>query len=842
MKLKTKITFFTLATVLTIFILAMGINTLIFYNQAKEFRDREIDSSISFFLSEINNATSKTEIVGQDIAQAGEIVYNIKSKEKPKDSLTIILREKMKNFPNLVGGGIWYEPNILGEKYLGPYASWKDNNVEVTWEYSNESYNYFNQSWYKFALPEKWNRATPRTAPRYRTAPYIDTLGNEKVIFITLCTIMYDRTNKIIGISTIDWTLQSIKTLLSKLDITKSSFAVLIDKENKKILFHPEEIYLLKDYRELPWLKNNDFKEIQKNIITTEEKISINNQAYTLYQTESDANFILVVAVNEKEAYSVIEGIIVRNTVLTIITFLFIGVMISFIVGRSVQPLMSIIDVLRGISSGEKSLKDRIKIKSKDEFGELANTYNRMADTIEHQNAEIKEYTETLEDKVKIRTNELNQTLQEVTILKMQQDGDYFLTSLLLKPLGVNRTQADTVKVEFFVKQKKEFEFKKNKNEIGGDLCVADSFSLGSRKYSVFLNADAMGKSIQGAGGALILGSVFHAIVERTKVSKSIMSYTPERWMKNTFIELHKTFETFDGSMLVSMILGLVDNENGFCYLINAEHPFAVLYRDAKASFIQTRSFYRKLGTPDTQGGIIVDTFQILPGDVLILGSDGRDDIYMGKDSLGGRIINEDENLFLSIVETSDGKLRTIKENLEKQGEITDDLSLLRLEYIGEHLNNQTLSNSAKRLVQSARDYEKDGNNQKAMEALDEANIINPDHPEILREMMKVYLNTKSYVRICDLAIPYINIRPDDLDMLYLVSYCLKKLKKYESALDYAERLKIREPSNILYMLNLAEIHLVMGNTHKAQEIADCIRNIEVDNDKLLLLDEAIQN
>lgn len=842
MKLKTKITFLTLATVLTIFIIAMGINTLIFYAQAKEFRDREINSSISFFLSEINNATSKTEIVGQDIAQAGEIVYNIKSSEKPKDSLATILREKMKNFPNLIGGGIWYEPNLLGEKYLGPYASWKDNRVEVTWEYSNASYDYFNQSWYQFALPDKWNRQTPRTEPRYRTAPYMDTLANEKVIFITLCTIMYDKTQKIIGMSTIDWTLQSLKGLLLKLDITKSSFAVLIDKESKKILFHPEESLLLKDYRELLWLKNNDFKEIQKNRITIEDKVHINNEAYTLYLTETDAKFVLVVSVNEEEAYAVIEGIIIRNIILTIITLVLIGIMISFIVGKSVQPLMSIIDVLRGIASGQKTLKDRIKIKSKDEFGELANTYNRMADTIERQNFEIKEYTENLEDKVKVRTNELNQTLEEVTKLKMQQDGDYFLTSLLLKPLGINRIQADTVKVDFLVKQKKEFEFKKNKNEIGGDLCAADSFTLSNRKYSVFLNADAMGKSIQGAGGALILGSVFHAIVERTKLSKSVMSYTPERWMKNTFIELHKTFETFDGSMLVSMILGLVDNENGFCYLINAEHPFAVLYRDEKASFIQTKSFYRKLGTPDAQGGIVVDTFQILSGDVLLLGSDGRDDIYIGKDAGGQRVINEDENLFLSIVEASDGKLQNIKENLLKQGEITDDLSLLRLEYIGESMQNQVLSNSAKRLIQVARDYEKDGNNQKAMEALDEANIINPDHPDILREMMKVYLNTKSYVKIYELALPYISMRPDDLDMLYLVSYCHKKLKRYESALDYAERLKIREPNNILYMVNLAEIHLVMGNTHKAQEIADYLRTIDADNDKLFLLEEAIQN
>jgi hypothetical protein len=841
MKLKTKITLSTLVTVLTIFVLAMGINTFIFYNQAKEFRDKEIHSSISFFLSEINNATTNTEIVGQDIAQAGEIVFNIKSSEKPKDTLTSILVSKLKNFPNLIGGGIWFEPGLFGEKYLGPYAVWKDNKVEVTWEYSNETYNYLKQNWYTYALPENWNRLTPRPETKYRTAPYLDKLGEERVVFITLCTIMYDKSRKIIGMSTIDWTLKSVKELLSKLDITKSSFAVLIDKESKKILFHPDEAFVLKDYRELSWLKNNDFNDVKKNEITLEDKVHILEQAHTLYFTETDANFILVVAINQREAYSVIGGIIVRNSILTIITLVLIGIMISLIVGRSVQPLMNIIEVLRGIASGKKSLKERIKIKSRDEFGELANTYNSMADTIERQNLEIKEYTENLEDKVKERTNELNLSLQEVTKLKMQQDGDYFLTSLLLKPLGRNRIDADTVKVDFLVKQKKEFEFKKNKNEIGGDLCTADSIFLGGKKYSIFLNADAMGKSIQGAGGALILGSVFHAIVERTKLSKAVMSYTPERWIKNTFIELHKTFETFDGSMLVSMILGLVDNDNGFCYFINAEHPFAVLYRDGKASFLETKSFYRKLGTTDTQGGIVVDTFQILSGDILLIGSDGRDDISISNAIDGTRVMNENENLFLGTVESSDGDLIRIYENLQKLGEITDDLSLLRLEYIGSPLAKQSLSSSEKKMLKSARELQRQGNNQRAIEVLEKANVLNPDHPDIIREMMKVYLNTKSYVKICELAIPYISMRPDDTDMIYLTSYCMKKLKKYDSAIDYAERLKIRDPRNVIYMINLAEINLALGNITKAQEIADFIRTIEEDNPKLLLLEASIR-
>ena len=43
-------------------------------------------------------------------------------------------------------------------------------------------------------------------------------------------------------------------------------------------------------------------------------------------------------------------------------------------------------------------------------------------------------------------------------------------------------------------------------------------------------------------------------------------------------------------------------------------------------------------------------------------------------------------------------------------------------------------------------------------------------------------------------------------------------------------------------MINLAEIHLVMGNISKAEEIAEYIRTLGGDNEKLLLLEEAIAN
>ncbi|HRP68892.1 MAG TPA: ABC transporter substrate-binding protein, partial [Turneriella sp.] len=92
-----------------------------------------------------------------------------------------------------------------------------------------------------------------------------------------------------------------------------------------------------------------------------------------------------------------------------------------------------------------------------------------------------------LEDKVVQRTSELSKTLDEVQRLKQIQDGDYFLTTLLLQPLGLNQVESEKFSVEVFSRQKKKFTFKKKTYEIGGDLNIAYTVALREKKYTFIL-------------------------------------------------------------------------------------------------------------------------------------------------------------------------------------------------------------------------------------------------------------------------------------------------------------------------------------------------------------------
>ncbi len=489
-----------------------------------------------------------------------------------------------------------------------------------------------------------------------------------------------------------------------------------------------------------------------------------------------------------------------------------------FFLGALVRPLEALLRGVGKVNEGDLSVE--VPIKVDDEIGYLSRSFNSMVASIRHAQARLKEYADHLEEKVTQRTQELKSTLDQVQALKQQQDGDYFLTSLLIKPLNVNRTENERVAVDFLLKQKKQFEFRQRNSEIGGDICMARHIALRGRNYTVFLNADAMGKSMQGASGALVLGSVFESIITRTRLSSEARSIYPERWLKNAFIELHKVFESFDGCMLISLVAGLIDESNGFVYYVNAEHPFTVLYRNGRAGFIEEELTFRKLGTSGMQGELFVSTFQLRPGDVLIAGSDGRDDILLGVDETSGdRIINEDENRFLMVVEEANADLDRIQVLLESMGQLTDDLSLLRVVYTGEELNLERDTELAREALAEARRFAREGDWAGAVRTLQAAQNIMPENLRILRELAGALYKQRNYAHASRAFSAYMDLNPGDTEMIYIASVVEKKLRNYELSADLGERVRVREPGHVKNLVHLADIYLRLKAPERAMKL-----------------------
>jgi tetratricopeptide (TPR) repeat protein len=390
-------------------------------------------------------------------------------------------------------------------------------------------------------------------------------------------------------------------------------------------------------------------------------------------------------------------------------------------------------------------------------------------------------------------SSRLTGSLEEIRALKQAQDGDYFLTARLVNPFMQHSGDGldPRIRADFLVRQKKRFAFKKWKGEIGGDYCKLDTLTLADQKYVFFINADAMGKSLQGAGGVLVLASAFSALLERARTEPENLQ--PEEWLGRTIGELNKLFLSFDGAMLVSLAMGLFDAATGTVYYVNLEHPRAVLVRNGKPDFFEPEMHGRKLGTSDLPVDFSISVTQLFPGDTLLIGSDGRDDVVLdGRQEVtdlepekGERYINYDEHRFIELVALHGTDIRLLEQAIAQEADLVDDLSLMSLAYLGP--------------VVSPYD--------------------NAAYDQGLRDA-RALLRAKDFSAALKALAELVALRPDRTDGMFSMVTALARLGEYTRARQLSRRIAWREPRHAKNLLQLAALEAKTGETGRARQLA----------------------
>ena len=431
--------------------------------------------------------------------------------------------------------------------------------------------------------------------------------------------------------------------------------------------------------------------------------------------------------------------------------------------------------------------------------------------------ARAEELTHDLERKVLERTESLQATLDEIHELKLKQDADYFLTSRLLGPLGGNFSSHDSIDVQLLVRQKKRFRFKKWEAELGGDLSAAHTIVLRGRSYTAFLNGDAMGKSMQGAGGAIVLGTAFKAQITRTQTSALAQDRAPEWWLKSCFRELQSVFVSFDGQMLASAIVGLLDNESGVLYHINAEHPPAVHLRGGVARYLHGAAPLMKLGIEERLGTLQVATHRLKPGDIVICGTDGRDDLEVTRD--GHRRLNEDEQLFLEVVERTGGDLSAIHAGLARAGSFTDDLSLLRVGFFPETaVESSDVDSGLVQRIEKAERAVATGQFSSALATLQPL-LTGRGNSGALRLAARAAVALEEYELAAQYLARYVDQHPADTDALYLAGFAHNAFDDAPRAAEYCERVRTRNRTMLRNLITLADAHRKLFHRDRATKI-----------------------
>jgi two-component system NtrC family sensor kinase len=103
--------------------------------------------------------------------------------------------------------------------------------------------------------------------------------------------------------------------------------------------------------------------------------------------------------------------IFIIGVTIIVILLSFLGTFlgIRFFITRPFRPLISGIErIVRG------DLSHRVEVKSKDEIGEFASSFNQMTQALKESKEELEEYSRTLEQKVEQRTKQLKLAQQQI--------------------------------------------------------------------------------------------------------------------------------------------------------------------------------------------------------------------------------------------------------------------------------------------------------------------------------------------------------------------------------------------------------------------------------------------
>lgn len=379
-----------IGVVFVILIVGLGtaMNAFIIKSALIRTKDRDLENVFRYYIEKINTTTNEMIANGVSVALTGELLYQVYERQQtviPDDVIERFLIRKVEKMPQIIGSGLWYEPYLLGgRRFFGPYAYWDQNRVRITWEYNTPVYNYHEREWYTIAIPREWDRSARRDHQVYITRPYRDTLNGVPATFVTMSIPMYSAQGRIIGVSTTDWTIETIQkhlAFLKRFSYTPRSFIMLVSGVDGKIIFHTNQRHIMANVADMPLARVFDLHTIATGTTKTIRNVMLDAESYDVLARRSDAGFLFFLAVPPSELYAdVVMNMIVFSLMSAVLIGLLGVVLVRFVNSSIIKRILRInariTEIEKGDYTGDLSFKER------DELAHIADNINHMSSTI----------------------------------------------------------------------------------------------------------------------------------------------------------------------------------------------------------------------------------------------------------------------------------------------------------------------------------------------------------------------------------------------------------------------------------------------------------------------------
>ena len=245
---------------------------------------------------------------------------------------------------------------------------------------------------------------------------------------------------------------------------------------------------------------------------------------------------------NMRREIAEMQRIVVLLTVLVVAA----GVMLTiFLVNIFIRPVKKLVQATERVASGD--LSHVVKVKTEDEIGTLASSFNRMTTSLKESREKIEEYNRTLEGKVKERTAELERTtkLLQVEYDRLEAIVNTPNLGIVIEDKDCNIRFMNKFLIEIFgnqVGEKCYEKFKDRKEKC--PVCPIDEILVKGKKTFTYFDQDTQGHHyemsanlFQDERGESYVLETLSDITEQKKLERQVEEYTSNLEKTNRELE-----------------------------------------------------------------------------------------------------------------------------------------------------------------------------------------------------------------------------------------------------------------------------------------------------------------
>lgn len=229
--------------------------------------------------------------------------------------------------------------------------------------------------------------------------------------FFVLLTHLEDASRSSYGLLVVELNPLQITGLLEEAVVGSSTRAYLLDENNKPVLALPAEVQHDLD------LINTKLQAPEFGVFSIEDKKLVQPLLVSLLPVVGQGWKILLVQ-NQHEVYHLVETF-KKNLYGILFLTIIIAVIIAFVISQNIAlPILQVTQGANELAAGKFDV--RIKVRTTDEVGQLANNFNFMADSLAGKMEELRlaydelhQHTETIEK----NNIELDRKVFEIGIL-----------------------------------------------------------------------------------------------------------------------------------------------------------------------------------------------------------------------------------------------------------------------------------------------------------------------------------------------------------------------------------------------------------------------------------------